>query len=1352
MVPDPRRVKALFNAARRLPAPDRSAWLDGACADPAVRARVNELLAAYDGAGGFLSRHPDENPTPPPDGPTECGEPGTRFGPYILRRLLGEGGMGTVWAADQDEPLRRTVALKVVKPGMDSAQVLGRFDGERRALALMDHPHIARVLDAGRTPAGRPFFVMELVTGDAITRYAARARLPLRARLELFAQVCRAVQHAHQKGVIHRDLKPSNVLVTEVDGRAVPKVIDFGIAKAVEFGRGNPGSTAADGGVLGTPEYMAPEQAEPGAADIDTRVDVYALGALLYELLVGTPPLGPRPREPLAVTLRRVREDVPPRPSARLLALTPADRTAVAAERGTDPGRLHADLRRELDWLVARALEKEPDRRYPSVADLSADVDRWLTHEPLSARPPGRWYRGRKFVRKHRGAVAAAGAVGLALVAGAGAATVGLLRARAAEQEALAGLAREADLRRLADGGVGTGPGVGCRGAGPVGVHPALARVRPAGRGRGGLGRDVTPRQVVEAVERQLAADRTIRPRVEARVSHALGQNYLALAEPAKAEGHLRIAARLDAAHPPEDPADAFRARIDLAGAVLQAGRVGEAIALYELVIPESEARLGPEHLVPVAAKSELAMAYDLAGRSAEAVQLLEAVVPVCVRRDPKHPDTLFARTNLALAYSRAGRTADALKAADGLTGPDHDLDAPEALNSLCVVATVHLRAGDPARAAGMLERALPHVRKKLGPDHTDTLAVEAALAGTDVARGRPAAGVQRLEGVFPHQAKALGPDHPDVLRSSIDLALGYGRTGRAARGAELLEAAVPKCRARFGPDHPDALTAAVALAELYEVLGRPRDALGLLEATVPRFAAAVGPRRPDALVARLQLASAYDAAGRSADALKLLHTIAADCAAALPPDHPQTQRTTVRTARLHLRADRPKQAKELIEPVLAKRTATLGADHPDTLSAAALRAAAEFRAGRPAGAEEQLRKLLPACRTVLGETHPETLNATSTLVAALMELNRFPEAFDLAEQLRPRYEAALGPRHPDTLTAGINLAWACFHAGQRDRAVKEFETVVPACRAALGDRHSLVVTGEAMYALVLDRLGRPADAVPLLERVVAVRRGDLGPDHPLTVLAAGNLAVAMHKAGRAGARDRLQQALPACVARLGPGHGGTVLVRRALAVELVRAGRPDEAVPHREELVAVMRAQFGPKHGQTSRAMFELAEAYAAAGQTARAKAMVFESLKVARDLSRPGSQTLAADVVLAGRLFLSISDYEAAEPLMREALALSEGAPKGHWAKAAAEALVGRALLGQGRLTAAEPLLLSGRRGLAGREVPADAWARPADADEWLVQLYDAWGKPAEAGAWRDKLGLPPREILPPPRVVGR
>ncbi len=425
MPADPQKARELFlHAVGKLPPEQWDAYLAESCGPDAELARqVAHLLRVHQEAGSFLER-PAEGVgatgafAPAPEGrpavPAEAA--GTAIGPYKLIQAIGEGGMGTVWMAQQTAPVKRLVALKVIKPGMDSKQVLARFEAERQALALMDHPNIARVLDADTTAAGRPYFVMELVKGVPITRYCDEHRLTPRQRLDLFVSVCQAVQHAHQKGIIHRDLKPSNVLVAQYDGRPVPKVIDFGIAKATGQQLTEHTLVTGFGAVVGTLEYMSPEQAELNQLDIDTRSDVYSLGVLLYELLTGSTPLEKKRLKEAALleVLRVIREEEPPRPSTRLS--TTDELPAVAANRGLEPRALTGLVRGELDWIVMTALEKDRSRRYATANALAEDVRRYLADEPIQACPPSATYRLRKLLWRNRVWVSAAVLVAAVLV------------------------------------------------------------------------------------------------------------------------------------------------------------------------------------------------------------------------------------------------------------------------------------------------------------------------------------------------------------------------------------------------------------------------------------------------------------------------------------------------------------------------------------------------------------------------------------------------------------------------------------------------------------------------------------------------------------------------------------------------------------------------------------------------------------------------------------------------------------------------------------------------------------------------------------------------------------------------
>lgn len=435
-MPNPPTPEIILLAALEIPSPqERAAYLDGACgSDHALREEVGSLIAAHFADETFMTQ-----PAEPLWLEARTEREGDMIGRYKLVRQIGEGGFGTVYLAEQSQPVKRRVALKVIKPGMDSKEIIARFEAERQALALMDHEHIAKVHDAGTTEGGRPYFVMELVNGEPITKYCAQNQLDVSQRVQLFTDVCSAVQHAHQKSIIHRDLKPSNILVPSHDGKAVVKVIDFGIAKAI--GMENTGTTIFTqfGRMIGTPQYMSPEQAEPNALAVDTRSDIYSLGVILYELLTGTTPLdGDQLRNAAFAGMQRlIREVTPPKPSTRLAESSQAHPVSPRSLRG------------DLDWIVLKALEKDPARRYESAGALAEDLLRFLQHKPVEARPPSMSYLMLRFTRRHRGPVFAGAALLMTLILGAVGTSIGMKRALDAKAEVMQ-TNQELDRQKLA--------------------------------------------------------------------------------------------------------------------------------------------------------------------------------------------------------------------------------------------------------------------------------------------------------------------------------------------------------------------------------------------------------------------------------------------------------------------------------------------------------------------------------------------------------------------------------------------------------------------------------------------------------------------------------------------------------------------------------------------------------------------------------------------------------------------------------------------------------------------------------------------------------------------------------------
>jgi tetratricopeptide (TPR) repeat protein len=686
------------------------------------------------------------------------------------------------------------VALKVLKPGMDTKQVIARFESERQALALMDHPNIARVLDAGATDSGRPYFVMELVKGVTITEFCDKNQLAPEARLKLFLDVCHAIQHAHHKGVIHRDIKPTNVLVTLHDGVPVVKVIDFGVAKATVQKLTERTLFTAYGQMIGTPAYMSPEQAEMSGLDIDTRSDVYALGVLLYELLTGTTPLeGKRLREAGYAELQRlIREEEAPRPSTRLSSLGNSA-TMLADNRGLDVKQLAQLLAGDLDWAVMKALDKDRNRRYDTPGSFAEDIERYLRREAILARPPSTVYKVKKFTQRHRAAVLTGSVIAAALLVGAAVATWQAVVATRAKQDALAAAGAEKAAKEL----------VQAREAETKAVlefveDRVFAAARPE-RQAGGLGRGVTLKQAVEAALPFVEKSFTNQPLIEARLRMTLGQSFWYLGEAKKAADQCQIARTLYTKYLGPDHPETLRSMHNLARSYHDLGQYAEALELKEETLALRKARFGPDHPDTLKSVSSLAAGYHALGRYAEALKLCEETLALRkARLGPDHPDTLTSMHNLAVGYRAAGRHAEALK--------------------LCE-ATLALR------------------KARLGPDHPDTLASIEDLAHSYYALGRHADAFMLFEETLALRQAKLGSDHPDTLKSMYNLANSYHALGRHTDALKFHEETLALRMAKLGPNHHRTLRSMGSVAESLAKLERSAEAVPIIDECVRRAA-----------------------------------------------------------------------------------------------------------------------------------------------------------------------------------------------------------------------------------------------------------------------------------------------------------------------------------------------------------------------------------------------------------------------------------------------------------------------------------------------------------------------------------
>tara|TARA_R110002096_G_scaffold51516_3_gene134664 strand:- start:60023 stop:63904 length:3882 start_codon:yes stop_codon:yes gene_type:complete len=1246
---------------------------------------------------------------------------------YELIDKVGEGGMGTVWRARQEQPVKREVALKIIKLGMDTREVVVRFEAERQALALMDHPFIAKVLDGGATANGRPYFVMELVQGIPITDYCDRNQLGLRDRIELMVHVCEAVQHAHQKGVIHRDLKPSNVLVAELDGIPIPQVIDFGIAKATSAELTEKTFMTQEAQIIGTPEYMAPEQADMTSSDIDTRADVYSLGVLLYELLTGYRPFDLRAllEKGYMELLRTIREDDPVRPSTRVTTRHASDASTASTDSNTQ--LLSKRLRGDLDWIVMKALEKERDRRYDSATSLALDLERHLRMEPVEAAPPSAAYRMRKFVRRRKGTVITVAAITMLLIGGSIGTGWGWWEAheRGLELETALGEKSQALAAE----------------------SEALAAESLA---------------LAEKSEALVAESNALVAESEAR-AHAEAQQAIAKDERDRAKRAEEQA--VQRASELEKVTDFQRSRLDHVDVPGMAAVIRETLMqqIPEERRSEAESMLEGVNMITVAFN---VMRDSILGPTQLAIET------------EFKDDTVtqaFLLQHLARSMQQLGISRDAVDAQEralALMKSEKVLGGDHVMNSLLLASSQALSLGDIDLAEEQAQEALDMVYADIADRPREKFSAESAMGAILMSKGEYQEALEHLNRADDLAKLHLKEDAHEVLVMRNTMALTLMHLGSYEEAEEISLGVLAILEACGEPCTLDWNIARARLANIYSTRGDDMKAIPIYESSLEYIRSAIGDTHHQTLMLMRDLGSAYLGRQRWSDAQPILESALEGFTDLNGEDHLDTLVTRERLGRVLAGTGKRSRASEELKAVHAALSEKLGVDHNVTSEARSSLVKVLLDRGRYKEAEPLLQLSLQSRIDRFGEDDAAVFVIRNNIGYSLEKQEKFDEA---EAAYRAAYEAlnrTLGPMHRNTLTSLGNVGIMLHTQKKYEEAIPILEESLAGKQEIMGASHAQTLAVHWPLAQCLQATGRLEEACEAWALLKEEAERSDGVDSPRKVTATYSLATCLKRVSRMqesqaeildcwksvrqhlgekheysmlilnqvvtvfelqydyeGALPWLEKQLELRETMSTNAHPYTVGCRANLAIGLQNVGRQADALPLIEEAKDQVLAAFGPTEEATIQVHLHYTESARANGQAEAGTKAMQDLVTALRGNDKVEDAWTAWAIVNLGSHLISAGQFDEAEAAFQEARTLAGDAwPGDSWHARELQSLTGVLHMHRGRFADAERELLAAAEWMFTSEsMPTlgetTSRGHPRMAMERLLELYAAW-----------------------------